>query len=37
MFSMDPANRLVSWWPATLIGLATLLNSLAESVQTFLT
>lgn len=37
MFSNDPATRLVSWWPAALIGLATLLNSLAESVQTLLT
>ena len=37
MFSTDPAIRLVSWWPAALIGLATLLNSLVESVQTLLT
>lgn len=37
MFHIAPANRLASWWPAALIGLVTLLNSLAESVQTLLT
>ncbi len=37
MYSTDPATRLLSWWPAALIGLATLLNSFAESVQTLLT
>ena len=37
MFSTDPATHLVSWWPAALIGLATLLNSFVESVQTLLT
>lgn len=37
MFSPNPATRFLSWWPAALIGLATLLNSLAESVQTLLT
>ncbi len=37
MYSTDPATRFLSWWPAALIGLATLLNSLAESVQTLLT
>jgi hypothetical protein len=34
MFFTDRSNRLTSWWPVALIGLATLLNSLAESVQT---
>lgn len=37
MFYTAPANRLATWWPAALIGLATLLNGFAESVQTFLT
>jgi len=37
MFFSDSATRLVSWWPAALIGLATLLNSFVESVQTLLT
>ena len=36
MFSIAPANRLASWWPAALIGLVTLLNSFVESVQGFL-
>jgi hypothetical protein len=36
MYSSHPANRLDSWWPAALVGLATLLNSLVESVQTLL-
>ena len=36
MFSSPNANRLATWWPAALIGLVTLLNSLVESVQTLL-
>lgn len=35
MFFSARASQLASWWPAALIGLVTLLNGLAESVQTF--
>ncbi len=30
-------NRLCNWWPAALVGLATLLSNFAESVRTLLT
>ncbi len=33
----SPLNRLANWWPAALVGLATLLNNFVDGVRTLLT